>query len=80
MTAVQPEYEQPPLPFEDEVLVILYKREVPDHRLPEHWASLEWTLRSRAKHLGFDLVRTRRFQKWEGDTLNISLRAEAERT
>jgi hypothetical protein len=25
-------------------------------------------------------VRTRRFQKWEGDTLNISLRAEAERT
>ncbi|MFF1701315.1 hypothetical protein [Streptomyces sp. NPDC058252] len=72
--------EQLVLPFEDEVLVILYKREVPPVRTAERWSSLEWTVRSRAKSLGFQIKHTRRDRWWDDGALHISLRAEAERT
>lgn len=76
---MQPEYEQPALPFEDEVLVILYKREAPVGQADPYWAALDYTVRVRAKSLGFEIKRTRRDRWFEGRTLHIQLRAEAER-
>jgi hypothetical protein len=79
-TAVQPEYEQPPLPFEDEVLVLLYKQEVPPVRTVAHYDALEHTVKSRAKSLGFTVKHRLRNHWWDDGALHISLRAEAERT
>ncbi|MFE4681551.1 hypothetical protein ACFRNJ_12035 [Streptomyces sp. NPDC056721] len=80
MTAVQPEYEQPALPFEDEVLVVLYKREAESPSLHAYWDALEYTVRVRVKSLGFAIKRSRRHSWYDGDRLNIQLRVEAERT
>jgi hypothetical protein len=72
--------EQLTLPFEDEVLVILYKREAESRALPAYWDALEYTVRVRAKSLGFVIKRSRRDAWYEDGRLNIQLRAEAERT
>lgn len=77
MTAVP--HEQLVLPFEDEVLVILYEREVEPVRTVAHWIALDYTVRARAKSLGFEVKRTLRDHAWDDGALHISLRAEAER-
>jgi hypothetical protein len=79
MIAVQPKCEQLTLPFEDEVLVVLYKREVDSRTLQEHWDALDFTVRVRAASLGFAVKCSRRDCWHEDGVLNIQLRAEAER-
>jgi hypothetical protein len=72
--------EQLTLPFEDEVLVLLYKREAESRSLPAYWDALEFTVRVRAKWLGFQIKRSRRVAWYDFDgRLNIQLRVEAER-
>lgn len=84
---MQPEYEQPPLPFEDEVLVLLYKDTflagIAD-KFPEQmkktvhhlWNQAFW----KARGLGFVLKRNNVTMNVIDDLLHIQLRAEAERT
>jgi hypothetical protein len=71
--------EQLTLPFQDEVLVILYKREAESRSLRAYWDALEYTVRVRAKSLGFEIKRSRRDSWYEDGRLNIQLRVDAER-
>lgn len=71
--------EQLTLPFEDEVLVISYKREAESNALYAYWAALEYTVRVRATSLGFEIKRYVRRTWYEDGQLNIQLRVEAER-
>jgi hypothetical protein len=84
-TAVQPEYEQPPLPFQDEVLVVLYKDELPLTEAGKpRWLNatrrrLNWRVNAKAVFLGFKVHRTHETRVRRGDRLHISVRAEAVR-
>jgi hypothetical protein len=73
------QHEQLALPFEDEVLVVLYKREAESRSLRAYWDALEYTVRVRVKSLGFTIKRSSRESWYEDGRLNIQLRAEAER-
>jgi hypothetical protein len=76
---VQPEHKQLALPFDDEVLVILYKRVVPVDDAAHHWRALDYTAQVRAKSLGMRITSLRSAQRWEDGELRIQIRAEAER-
>lgn len=79
-----PDYEQPPLPFEDEVLVVLHKGEIHQSlagpgAMDAEWCRLRWRVENTAQALGFAVQSCVASVDPRGEWLHTQLRAEAER-